>query len=351
MPEARVFILYTGGTIGMGHADPEVPNSPLVPKSWEELQYFMPAITPDGYFTQGRHIEFEYHSFEQVMDSSQFSSDHWLMMAAEIEKRYDEFDGFIIIHGTDTMAYTASGLSFILQNLAKPVVLTGSQLPISHSRSDAITNLSNAIHIAAAKAFGLEIIPEVCICFNDRVLRGNRSTKASTNDFEGFVSPNYPALAELEQEINIRKRYVLPMPEKAFSCLRKLNTRVVEIGLFPGLRPEQLARLVLDQEVEGLLLRTYGSGNAPCSPEFIGVLEKARENGTIIVFVTQCQEGGVNIGRYGASSPFATLGVVSGADMTHEAALAKMMAVMGLDLPHDETVRLLETDLFGERSY
>jgi L-asparaginase len=167
----------------MGPKELGVENSPLVPQSWEQLQQFMPAIHSDGYFSQIRNIEFEYHSFEELLDSSQFDTSHWVMMAREIEQRYNDFDGFIIIHGTDTMAYTASGLSFIFRNLNKPVVVTGAQLPISHTRSDAITNFSNAIHIAGAKAFDLTPINEVTICFNDRVFRGNRSTKNSTNDF------------------------------------------------------------------------------------------------------------------------------------------------------------------------
>lgn len=206
MKKTKVFVLYTGGTIGMAPKNSAINDSSLVPQSWEQLQQYMPSIHPDGYFSKVRNIEFEYESFSELLDSSQLDISHWVQMAEAIESRYEEFDGFIIIHGTDTMAYTASGLSFIFQNLAKPVVLTGSQLPISHSRTDAIMNFSNAIHIAGAKAFGLEPINEVTVCFNDRLLRGNRCTKASTNVFEGFVSPDYPPLAELEESIKIKTR-------------------------------------------------------------------------------------------------------------------------------------------------
>ncbi|MBI1306239.1 MAG: type I asparaginase [Bacteroidetes bacterium] len=350
MPEARVFILYTGGTIGMGHLDPAIPHSPLVPKSWEELQHFMPSIQPNGYFPLTKGIEFEYHSFDEVMDSSQFNTGHWKMMAEEIEKRYDDFDGFIIIHGTDTMAYTASGLSFMFENLAKPVVLTGSQLPISHSRTDAVNNLSNAIHVAAAKAFDLDLIPEVCVCFNDKLLRGNRSTKASTNDFDGFISPNYQPLAELEEKIKIRKEYVLNQPTGNFLTQTELNINVIEIGLFPGMRPDLLRKLVIDDEVDGLILKTYGSGNAPCSDEFVSVLRKAHDNGTHIMFISQCLQGGVEMGKYNASSPFQNLGIISGGDMTPEAALAKMMFVLGLRKSYSETRFMLQQNLVGERS-
>jgi L-asparaginase len=351
MPKARVFILYTGGTIGMRHSDPEHSSSPLVPRSWQELQDYMPSIQSNGYFTQGKDIDFEYHSFEKVMDSSQFNTQHWVKMADEIEKRYDEFDGFIIIHGTDTMAHTASGLSFIFENLGKPVVLTGSQLPISHSRTDAVINLSNAIHIAAAHVFGLDPVCEVCICFNDKVIRGNRGTKASTNDFDGFVSPNYPALVELEEGIKVKHRYVNPPNNFKFQTHKDLNTNVMEIGLFPGLKASQLEKLVIDEEVEGLIIKTYGAGNAPFSDDFVSVLREARKKGTFIMFITQCQQGGVKIGKYEASSIFKDLGIISGGDMTAEAAHAKMMSVLGMNLGQKETVDLLEKDMRGERSY
>lgn len=348
MAKSRIFILYTGGTIGMAPENPTEAHSPLVPKSWNELQRYMPAIQSGGYFTRVKDIEFEYHSFEEVADSSQFNTSHWIKMAGEIEKRYDAFNGFIIIHGTDTMAYTASGLSFLLENLDKPVVLTGSQLPISHSRTDAINNLSNAIHIASAASFGLEPVNEVTVCFSDRLFRGNRCTKASTNDFDGFLSPNYPPLAELKQQIRIKSKYLLEEPKKAFKCHRTLNTNVLEIGLFPGLKAHHLRKLIIDQEVDGLILKAYGSGNAPCNAEFIAVLSEAIEAGTYIMFITQCLQGAVEIGKYGASSIFRDLQVISGFDMTPEAALAKMMFVLDLKLPRAETIQMLETDLRGE---
>ncbi len=351
MSTTRIFILYTGGTIGMGPKELGVENSPLVPQSWEQLQQFMPAIHPDGYFSQVKNIAFEYHSFDTLMDSSQFDTSHWVMMAREIEQRYTEFDGFIIIHGTDTMAYTASGLSFIFRNLNKPVVVTGAQLPISHTRSDAITNFSNAIHIAGAKAFGLTPINEVTICFNDRVFRGNRSTKASTNDFEGFVSPDYPALAELEETIRVLPEYVQSAPKGPFGLNTRLNPNVVVLTLFPGFKAKHLEKLVDDEEVDGLIIKTFGSGNAPFTPEFLGTLERASQKGTTVMFITQCLQGRVSLGKYEASDVFGPIGVISGGDMTSEAALAKMIWVLGQNISREEQEILLQTDLRGEVTF
>lgn len=334
----------------MGPKDGSKLNSPLVPQRWEQLQEYMPSIHENGYFAS-RNIEFEYHSFPELMDSSQFGVEHWVLMAKEIEKRYVDFDGFIIIHGTDTMAYTASGLSFIFENLDKPVVVTGSQLPISHSRTDAITNLSNAIHIAGAQAFDLPIIPEVMVCFSDRVFRGNRSTKASTNDFEGFLSPDYPALVELEGAIRLNSPYILEANDAPFSVNTDLNPNIIVLTLFPGFKPKHLEKLIDDDEIEGIIIKTFGNGNAPCTPDFLSTLEKAQKKGTIILFITQCLQGRVTLGKYAASDVFEPLGIISGGDMTSEAALAKMVWVLGQKISKKEQEELLQTDIRGEVTF
>lgn len=347
----RIFILYTGGTIGMVNQDPSNPKSPLIPQSWESIQEYMPSIQEDGYFQREKGIQFEYFSFDRISDSSQFSTGDWLRMASEIEKRYEEFDGFIIIHGTDTMAYTASGLSFLFEGLNKPVVVTGSQLPISHSRTDAINNLSSAIHIAAAEEFDLQAVNEVCICFNDRLLRGNRATKMSTNDFEGFESPNYGHLAELEEKIKIHNRRLRLSPQLPFKAYKSLNARVMDIGLFPGLPAYQLEKLIVDDSIDGLIIKTFGSGNAPTNDAFVEVLRQAQLKGTFILFITQCFHGGVQLGKYQASKVFDDIGIISGGDMTNEAALAKMMFVLAQTADSREVKNLLLHDLRGERSY
>ncbi len=329
MMQQRIFILYTGGTIGMAPADLNDPTSPLVPKNWAQLTQFMPSIQEEGYFSQ-KGIEFSYESFNPPLDSSQINPNHWLKMAKTIKKNYHDYDGFIIIHGTDTMAYTASILSFLFENLSKPVVLTGSQLPISHPRTDAVNNFSNSIHIAAARAFGLPIIPEVMICFNDRLLRGNRASKSSTNDFEGFESPNCAHLGNLEENISINTALINPIPtnDKTFKLHPYLNARVMDIALFPGLNSDTLKRLLGDDKVDGLILRTYGAGNAPMDSDFLKVLKEATDAGTLILNITQCFHGGINMKKYKAGNKLMQSGVISGSDMTKEAALTKMMWVL-----------------------
>ena len=325
MPSAKILILYTGGTIGMGHEIPGDSSSPLIPQGWEFLQKAMPALSFDGFFTKEKGIEFTYKSFEHVIDSSEFAPAHWADILDILSLNYEHFDGFIIIHGTDTMAYTASALSFALQNLGKPVVITGSQLPIFHPRTDAISNLSNAIYIAAAKVFNLPMIPEVLICFNDKLLRGNRSTKSSSKDFSGFESPSFPDLGSLEQAIQIWDKYILPLPIAPFRVLPNFETNIIIITLFPGFNPEILSRLANDKKLKGVILRNFGSGNAPSSETFIRAIKLLVDNGKTVLNISQCQEGFVNMKAYKTGNNLFLCGIISGADMTLEAATAKMM--------------------------
>jgi len=325
MPTVKVLILYTGGTIGMGYEIPDDPQSALIPQDWEFLQKAMPALSGDGYFTREKGIEFTYVSFENVIDSAEFNPEHWSAIAEIIYKNYDGFDGFVIIHGTDTMAYTASALSFVFQNLGKPVVITGSQLPIFHPRTDGISNLSNAIHIAAATSFHIPIIPEVMVCINDRLLRGNRSTKSSSKDFSGFESPSFPVLGSLEQSIKISEEYILEMPRDAFHIKPEFETNILIITLFPGFNPDVLNRLAHDEQLKGIILRTFGSGNAPSTPSFIHALELLIDNGKSVLNISQCQDGFVDMKKYKTGSNLYKCGVISGADMTLEAATTKIM--------------------------
>ena len=312
--KARVYVLYTGGTIGMVH--------------WE-----MEGL--EG---------------ERPLDSSDVNARHWVKMARAIRERYDEWDGFVILHGTDTMAHTASGLSFIFENLGKPVIITGSQLPISDERTDARLNLANALYVAGYRATNLPCIPEVALCFGESLLRGNRARKESTTDLNAFASPNYPRLGRLGERIEIHTALLRPEPEGRFGIQTNLETRVMDFALFPGLSREPLAALLLNENVKGAVMRTFGAGNAMSDAGIHEVLRLAIGQGKIVLSVSQCQKGGVAMGLYVAGAALLEIGVVNGADMTPEAALAKMFWTLGAGMARADALRLLQTDQRGEQS-
>jgi L-asparaginase len=341
---SNVYILYTGGTFGMRNT-----SSGLMPSTWEEIIDYLPAIKNQTFFHYFSEISFTFETLEPVIDSSDITPDIWNSLAHKVAMNYETHDGFIILHGTDTLAYTASALSFIFQNLSKPIVLTGAQLPIFHPRTDGLTNLSNAIYIAGYKSFELACIPEVCICFNDDVLRGNRAVKTSTNDFEGFSSPNFQNLAHLEQHISINTHLLLTPTNEKFEVLSKFSDAVVNVTVFPGYNPKPLIELVRSNKVAGIVLKTYGAGNLPNSPLMKELVDVCSSTQTLILATTQCPNGQIELGQYERSSALLNEIVVDGRDITSEAALTKLMWVIG-NFESNQRTRMLANNLRGEIS-
>lgn len=351
---SRVFVLYTGGTLGMVPRDPSNPASALKPGSQEDLEKYLPDNLSDRLG-----IDFDLVSLVDLngtpvppIDSSDVTSDHWKYMANAIAEVYNDYEGFVILHGTDTMAYTSSALSFMLANLAKPVVITGSQLPIAHPRTDAISNLVNALHVAGYRATDLPLIPEVIIVFAGAMLRGNRVRKMSSSAWQGFDTPNYPHLGTIGEHIRIATEYVrAPVDNEKLPFYPRLELErgIVDTSLFPGIQPEQLEVVLMNDTLRGAVLRTYGSGNAPSSPKLLDVISRAVNAGKVIVNVTQCPQGMVEAGLYEASSGLLERGVISGLDLTPEAALTKLMSLLANE-SHDEALAQMQLDLTGEQS-
>jgi L-asparaginase len=351
---SKVYVLYTGGTLGMVPKDPDNPASALKPGSQKELEKYLPKD-----LTKQLDIEYEMFSLKDLdgnsvdpIDSSDVTSDHWKYMANSIANVYNDYDGFVILHGTDTMAYTSSALSFMLANLAKPVVVTGSQLPIAHSRTDAISNFVNALHVAGHRTTGLPLIPEVILVFAGAMLRGNRVRKMSSSAWQGFDTPNYPHLGSIGEHIRIASEYLRPPANNEsapFYARLDLERRIADVSLFPGIQPEQLAAVLLSPGLKGAVLRTYGSGNAPSTPALLDIVSESVRSGKVIVNVTQCPQGMVEAGLYEASSGLLERGVISGLDLTPEAALTKLMSLLANE-PISEVQAQMQLDLRGEQS-
>lgn len=271
-------------------------------------------------------------SFEKPIDSSNMGLDDWTRLAEMIRDNYERFDGFVILHGSDTMAYTASALSFMLENLAKPVVLTGSQLPIGMVRTDGKENFITSIEIAGDYRNGVPVVPEVCIYFEYQLYRGNRTHKANTEHFEAFLSPNLPPLAEAGIHIKYNRELIRKCSDGKFSIDTRMDNHVAVLSLFPGISEYIIEAALNIPQNKLLIMRTFGSGNAMTHSWFINALEAAIKRGLIVVNVSQCQGGGVMQGRYETSSQLEEMGVLSGGDMSLEAALTKSMHLIGKGL-------------------
>jgi len=339
--ETSILIIYTGGTIGMVQ-DPR--SGSLVPIDFKHITNHVPELKKFGFDLQSI-------SFNPVKDSSDFDPSMWIKMAETIEKNYSRFDGFVVLHGTDTMAYSASALSFMLRNLSKPVIFTGSQLPIGLMRTDGRENLLTAIEIAAAKQKGKAVVPEVCIYFDNELTRGNRTTKYSAEHFDAFNSPNYPPLAEVGLHIKYNSDDI-HYPEKNTKLVvyRTFNNNVAIMKLFPGINKNFVDSIINTKGLKGLIIETFGSGNAPTNKWFIDYLKSFIKKGGIIYNVTQCHGGSVEMGLYETSRQLLSAGVVSGKDITSEASVTKLMHLLGICKTREEVIECLAESIAGEIS-
>lgn len=324
----RVLLINTGGTIGM-------IGEPLLPsKDWKDITKEHPILW---------NFPVDYYQIEHLVDSSNMHPNVWLELVGILREKYNFYDGFVILHGTDTMSYTASALSFLLKNLGKPVILTGSQVPLVKPRSDALQNLITAIQIASNHR-----IPEVCILFRDNLLRGNRSKKIDATNYFGFSSPNYPVLAEIGAEIKIFWDKTLPIPKGKFRVDASLSSDIIVLELFPGMNISLFLKVLETNSLKGIILKTYGNGNAPTSSEFFSFLASLQEREIPVVDVTQCIRGSVELGKYASSSKLISLGVISAEDMTVEASITKLMYYIGKNYTYQEIIERFSENLSGE---
>lgn len=339
MNAPRILLIYTGGTIGM--LENPVTGA-LEAFDWEHISNFVPEL-------ERFHYDIDTVTFGPPIDSSDMEPKYWCRMVEIIAQNYEQYDGFVLLHGTDTMAFTASALSFMLENLDKPVVVTGSQLPIGQLRTDGKENLLTAIEIAAARhADGAPVVPEVCIFFENRLLRGNRTTKINSEGFNAFRSFNYPALAHAGIHIRFEEPYILRRPTAAFRPFCQLDTHVAILTLFPGIREEVVAAVANIPGLRGLVLKTYGAGNAPRKPWLYEQLTALCQRGVVIVNTSQCATGAVDMGRYETSLRLIEAGVLNGRDMTVEAVVAKLMFLLGHETDLEVVKAKMNTSLAGE---
>ncbi len=350
-----VLIIYTGGTIGSVHEDPKDPLSPLVPGSMDQILESLPGYLPRDkkIALKGKLVRVEAISLDEPIDSSNIEAKDWQEMARLIKEHYDDYEGFVILHGTDTMAYTSSCLAFMLEDLAKPVIVTGSQLPIGETRSDAVQNVVTAIEFAVARTLGHPIVPEVSVLFHNQLFRGCRLRKVSASGYEGFSSPNLLHLGQAGEHIEVNSAVVRRPPEKPtrLNVAMELDMDIMSLDVFPGMKPEVLRTLFDTPDLKGIVLKTFGTGNAPTTKEFLDAIEYGvREKGLLMVNVTQCMQGEVEQGLYEVSAGLLTAGVIGGLDMTPEAALTKMGTVLGKGLKSKrDAADMMQLDLRGEQ--
>lgn len=338
--KSSVLLIYTGGTIGMIKDN---QSGALRPFNFDNIYDQIPELKNMDY-------ELDFYSFDPLIDSSNMNTEVWKSLAKVIEQNYEHHDGFVILHGSDTMAYTASALSFMFENLNKPVILTGSQLPLGFLRSDGRDNLITSIEIAAAKEEDTPIVPEVCVYFENQLLRGNRAVKYNAENFNAFVSPNYPALAEAGIYIKYNYDKIRKPNFKKLKVNSQLEAGVGVIKMFPGISRGFLEPVFCNKSNKAIILETFGSGNATSEDWFLKMIDEANSRGLIVMNVSQCLSGSVDQSKYETGLGLEKAGVIGGKDITVEAALAKLMFVLGKTNNKDEIKFMLSKSLRGEIS-
>lgn len=352
-----ILIIYTGGTIGMRENH---ETHALEAFDWNHLQSSVPELEQFDFAIDAI-------TLGEPIDSSDMEPHDWVRMAETIEENYDRYDGFVLLHGTDTMAFTASALSFMLENLAKPVIITGSQLPIGQLRTDGKENLLTSIEIAAARTVkGAPMVPEVCIFFENELMRGNRTTKINAEGFNAFRSYNYPPLAKAGIHIDYKRDRILYPADRSENVRTNLfhtmygrrheglfvhkvmDNRIAILTLFPGISQEVVDAVFSTPGLRGVILQTFGSGNAPQKPWFIQRLKNLREKGIVMVNITQCHYGTVEMGRYETSLQLLQAGVINGYDSTLECVVTKLMFLLGADYTPEQLLLLMNTSIAGE---
>ena len=336
----NILIIYTGGTIGMIQ---DAETKSLVPFNFDSIYDQIPRL---AFYD----INIDTFAFDNPIDSSDMHPEDWKQIAEKIYEQYNHYDGFVVLHGTDTMAYTASALSFMFENLSKPIILTGSQLPLGIARTDGRNNIINSVEIASAKnSDGSSVVPEVCICFENQLYRGNRTYKSNAENFDAFASPNYPALANVGVNIKYNKDYITPVSSDELSMFAKMDTNIAILKLYPGITPSIVNSILQIDGLRAVILETYGAGNSIKSGWFIDLLKDAIERGIIILNVTQCKGGGfVHEGKYESSYLLAKAGIISGYDIITESAVTKMMHLLGNHSDVKIIKELLKKSLRGE---
>lgn len=336
----NILLIYTGGTIGMIK---DYNSNALKAFNFTQILENIPELNQLD-------CNIESISFEEPIDSSNMNKEYYIQLAEMIETHYDSFDGFVVLTGSDTMSYISSAISFMLENLQKPIIFTGSQLPIGYLRTDAKENLITSIEIASAYENDEPIISEVCLYFEYKLYRANRTTKLSAEQFEAFTSMNYPPLAESGVHLQFNENLLLRSKEEKLIVRKNLVTDIVILKLFPGISENIVSSILNTSGLKGVILETYGAGNAPTEDWFISLLSEAIQKGIHVVNVTQCAGGSVLMGHYETSTQLKQIGVIGAKDMTAESAVAKMMYLLGLGLSKEEFIQYFQESLRGEIS-